>query len=69
MNPLSADAWIAESNRCDYDNVATTPKQALSLAYEVRKLQQENKELEPVFSKSQIMPKYHKIRYARRAAW
>jgi len=39
------DTWIAKNNKGDYDDAVTTPKKALSLADEVRKLQQENKEL------------------------
>ena len=42
------DTWIVKNNRGDYDNVAVTPKQALTLADEVKKLQQENRELKRV---------------------
>jgi len=42
------DTWIVKSKRGDYDNADLSPKKALSLADEVRKLQQENRELKRV---------------------
>ena len=42
------DTWIVKHNRGDYDNIAVTPKQALSLADENKRLAQEVRELKRV---------------------
>jgi transposase len=42
------DTWIVKNKRGDYDNVPITPTKALSLADEVKKLQQENRQLKRV---------------------
>ena len=39
------DTWIIKNKKGDYDNTDIAPKKALSLADEVKKLQQENREL------------------------